>query len=356
MENNEYRLSASGLREMAEKVFCAYGMSGENAKTVADCLITADLRGVASHGIVRMKSYLERAEKENWNPEPRFSFEENGAVCVMDGNDGFGSLVGRAAMSKAIELAKTYGIGVCSVRNSSHFGMASYYSLMAAEQDMIGFCCTNGVSNLAPFGSKEGMLGTSPFAVSVPVEDRPPVSLDISCSVAARGRIANANREGRQIPAGWAIDSEGLPTTDPAAALKGAILPFSGHKGSGISIIIDILCGILNGGITSKHVREDPDKGPGVGHFFVALNIAAFEPLDEFKARAKSFCEEINNAEKAPGVSEVLVPGEQAGRRVAENLERGIKVGAGAMRELCEVCKKYGIETDPLSLILEDNK
>lgn len=138
MKNDEFKLSVSGLRELAEKIFRAYGMPAENAKIVVDCLITADLRGVTSHGIVRVKSYLERAQMENWNPAPKFSFSSCGAVCVMDGDDGFGSLVGTAAMEKAIELAKIHGVGVCSVRHSSHFGMAAYYPLMAAEQDMIG--------------------------------------------------------------------------------------------------------------------------------------------------------------------------------------------------------------------------
>lgn len=231
--------------------------------------------------------------------------------------------------------------------------MAAYYPLMAARQDMIGFCCTNGVSNLAPYGAKEGMLGTSPFAIAVPVQDKAPIALDVSCSVVARGRITNANREGRDIPLGWAIDSEGNPTTDPAAALKGAILPFGGHKGSGISMIIDVLCGILNGGTTAKHVRKDPDKGPGIGHFFLALDISAFEPLDEFKARAKQFVEEMKSAERAPGVNEVFVPGEQADKRIGYNLEHGISVGAGALKELCWVSEKYNVGIDPTTLILE---
>lgn len=354
MGNDEFRLSVSGLRDLAERVFCAYGMPAKNAKIVADCLVTADLRGVASHGIVRVKSYLERARKENWNADPVFKFSGRGAVCVMDGDDGFGSLVGTAAMEKAIELAKIHGVGVCSVRRSSHFGMAAYYPLMAAKQDMIGFCCTNSVSNLAPFGAKQGMLGTSPFAIAAPVQDKPPIALDVSCSVSARGRITNAKREGKSIPLGWAIDKDGNPTTDPAAALVGAILPLGGHKGSGMSMIMDVLCGVLNGGSTAKHVREDPDKGPGIGHFFLALDISAFEPLDEFKARAKTFVEEVKTAEKAPGVEEIFVPGEQADRRIAYNLEHGIPVGAGAMKELCEVSEKYGIGINPYDLIVKD--
>ena len=353
MANNEYRLSIEGLREFSTEVFEAYGLSHENASTVTDCLITADLRGVTTHGIVRVKSYLERAKRENWNPNPSISFSGKGAICTVDGDDGFGSLVGTAAMKKAVELAREHGVGICSVRKSSHFGMASYYSLMAAKEEMIGFCCTNGAPNVAPFGAKEGMLGTSPFAFAAPIKDSAPFSLDISCSVTAHGRVTNAKREGKTIPEGWAIDKDGYPTTDPAEALKGVMLPFGGHKGSGISMVIDLLCGILNSGCTSKHVREVPGEGPGIGHFFLAIDISAFEPLDEFKERALSFVTEMKNAGKAPGVSELFFPGEQAAKKTEYNLAHGIIVGAGGLKELCEVRDIYGISVDPERLIIE---
>lgn len=354
MEKNEYRLSVEGLREFSTKVFTAYGALPENAATISDCLLTADLRGVPSHGIVRVKSYLERAKKENWNPNPCFTYSGKGAICLMDGDDGFGSLVGSAAISKAMELAAVHGVGVCSVRRSSHFGMASYYPLKAAEKDMIGFCCTNSVSNVAPFGAKQGMLGTSPFAFCAPVKDSAPFCLDISCSISARGRVTNYKREGKMIPEGWAIDKDGNPTTDPALALKGAMLPLGGHKGSGMSMAIDILCGILNSGTTAKHVRENPEIGPGIGHFFLAIDINAFEPLEEFKQRALNFVNDIKGAEKAPGVSEIFVPGEQAAKRVEYNRTHGIIVGAGGLSELCEVREKYGISIDPRELILSE--
>ena len=353
MENKEYRLSVEGLRDFSTRVFMANGLSAENAATISDCLITADLRGVSSHGIVRVKSYLERAKKEHWNPDPKLSFSGKGAICTLDGDDGFGSLVGTAAMHKAMELAREHGVGICSVRKSSHFGMASYYSLMAAKEDMIGFCCTNGVSNVAPFGSKEGMLGTSPFAFSAPVKDSAPFSLDISCSVSAHGRVTNAKREGKPIPEGWAIDKDGYPTTDPAEALKGFMLPFGGHKGSGIAMVIDFLCGILNSGNTSKHVRQDPSIGPGIGHFFLAIDISAFEPLDEFKERALSFVTEMKNAAPAPGVKELFVPGEQAAKKTDYNLTHGIIVGEGGLKELAEVAERLNIEFKPEELIVE---
>lgn len=345
MEYETVRLDPAGLREVCTELFKAYGLEDEGAATVADCLITADLRGVASHGTVRIKSYLERARKEHWNPRPNIQFEQHGAACSVFGDDGFGALVGTAAMKKAIEIAKEYGVGVCAVRRSSHFGMASYYSLMAAKENMIGFCCTNGVSNLAPYGAMEGMLGTSPFAAAVPVEDKPPVSLDISCSVTARGKISNALREKKEIPTDWALGTDGYPTTDPAEAIKaGALLPMGGHKGSGISIIIDSLCGVLSGGSTAKHVREDPDSGPDVGHFFVALNIEAFRSVEDFKKDSARMCDDLKNAKPRPGVEEVFIPGEQAAKKAEKNLSRGIQIGRGGFAEMLEVCGKYGLE------------
>lgn len=340
------RVDAEGVRKILIKIFAADGILADNAAVVADNLITADLRGVSSHGVARIKSYLQRAKKENWNPDPQFRFTEHGAVCLLDGDDGFGSMVGTAGMKKAIELAKVHGIGMCEVKKSAHYGMASYYALMAAKEGLIGFSCTNGVSNLAHFGSMEGMLGTNPFSVAVPAEEFPLV-LDVACSVTARGNISNAKREGKDIPLGWAIDAEGNPTTDAAKALVGAVLPFAGHKGSGIAIMVDIMCGILNSGVTSKHVREDTTTGPNVGHMMIAIDPEAFMTKEEFKERLEKYKKELANAKKAPGVEKIYLPGEIEAEKEGFNKENGIKMGNGAFKELCEACAEYGIDENP---------
>ena len=340
------RVDAEGVRKILIKLFTAYGIPQDNAVMVADNLITADLRGVSSHGVARIKSYLQRAKKENWNKDPQISFNEHGAICLVDGDDGFGSMVGTRAMEKAVELAKVHGIGMCEVRRSSHYGMASYYAMQAAAKGMIGFSCTNGVSNLAHFGSMEGMLGTNPFSVAVPSEGFPLV-LDAACSVTARGNISNAKREGKDIPLGWAIDADGNPTTDAAKALVGAVLPFAGHKGSGIAIMIDIMCGILNGGVTSKHVREDASKGPNVGHLMIAIDPMAFMTEEEFASRLTAYKAELSGAKKAPNVEKIYLPGEIEAEKEAFNKENGIKMGCGAFRELKEACEEYHIDEDP---------
>ena len=345
------RVAPEGVEALCTKIFCAAGYPRQNAELIARSLVFADIRGVSSHGVARIKSYMERAKKEHWNADPHITFEGRGAVCIVDGDDGFGSIVGTRAMQKAVELAREHGVGLCAVRRSAHYGMASYYPMLAAQSGMIGFSCTNGVPNLAPFGAREGMLGTNPFSMAVPCLGADPVVLDVACSVTARGNIANAKREGRSIPSGWAIDREGSPTTDAAEALLGAVLPFGAHKGSGIAIMVDILCGILNGGVTSKHVREDPASGPNVGHTMLAIDISAFEPPAQFDARLKAYMQEIKSAARAPGVEEILLPGELEARKAVYNRAHGIRMGRGAFRELCQTCAEYGIPDDPAQYI-----
>ena len=350
------RVNPDGVRHLCTEIFCAAGYPRENAEFIASSLVFADIRGVSSHGVARIKSYMERAVKEHWNADPQITYKQKGAICQIDGDDGFGSIVGTRAMHKAIEMAKEHGIGFCTVSRSSHYGMASYYPMLAAEAGMIGFSCTNGVPNLAPFGSREGMLGTNPFSMAVPMKDMAPMVLDVACSVTARGNIANYNREKKEIPLGWAIDAEGNPTTDAAKALVGAVLPFAGHKGSGIAIMVDVLCGILNQGVTSKHVREDKSCGPNVGHTMIAIDIAAFEDPEDFDKRIKAFASELKNAEKAPGFDSILYPGELEAQRSEYNIKNGIKMGRGAFTELYETCKEYGIEEDPMQYIIGEDK
>ena len=356
-----YRISADGLKSLCAAVFAADGMVPENAEKVAASLIEADLRGVSSHGTVRLKSYVERSHKEHWNPNPQFRFAQRmPAVALMDGDAGFGSLVGTAAMEKAMELAEVYGVGICAAKNSSHFGMAAYYSLLAARNGMLGFVCTNGMPNLAPFGGREGMLGTNPFSIAVPAEGQEPLVLDVACSVTARGNVSNYKREGKQLPEGWCMDPEGNSTRDPATALKGTMLPFGGHKGSGIAVFVDVLSGILSGAAYGVHLRdaqkEGHEGGPGVGHFFLAANLSAFGDPAEVQKRIRTALDEIRASAPAPGFERVLMPGDIEAEKYRYNNEHGVLMGEGSWREICEVCRRFGLETDPQQYVTEETE
>ena len=356
-----YRISPEGLEKLCAAVFAADGMDPENAKKVAASLVEADLRGVSSHGTVRLKSYVERSHKEHWTQNPKLSFTQTlPAVALLDGDAGFGSLVGTAAMEKAMELAKIYGVGICAVKNSSHFGMAAYYPLLAARQDMLGFACTNGMPNLAPFGGREGMLGTNPFSIALPAEGEEPLVLDVACSVTARGNVSNYKREGKELPEGWCMDADGNPTRDPAKALKGTMLPFGGHKGSGLAVFVDMLSGILSGAAYGIHLRdgqkEGHEGGPGVGHFFLAADLKAFGDPAEIRKRIRTALDEIRASKPAPGFTKILMPGDLEAGKYLYNKEHGILMGEGSWKEICETCEKFGLDLDPQQFVWEETE
>lgn len=359
-EDAGLRLSIPQTRTLCEAIFQRAGLSAQDAATVADNLVFADLRGISTHGITRVCTYFARAKEGYHNTVPHIKLlRETPGSFLLDGDNGYGAVVGTRAMRLAIEKAKQNGVCLGSVCHSNHFGAASYYTLMAAERDMVGFCCTNSPPNMAPYGSREPMLGTNPFSTAVPAGQYPPMVLDIATSVVARGNILNAAKNGRSIPAGWAIDREGNPTTDAQKALQGAVLPFGGHKGSGIAIIIDVLSGILSGAAFGRGIRQltpegmkDGGTGADIGHLFLALDIYAFQDPDEFKARMDRLITELKQAERTPETREILYPGELEQRRMAENLNLGIPVGQGTYQELMALCSSLGLSESLQSCLM----
>jgi LDH2 family malate/lactate/ureidoglycolate dehydrogenase len=302
-----FRLDSEQVRPFCSQILQGVGMTQKYADTVVDNLIFADLRGVSSHGISRMKTYSDRARKGYCNVSPNIRIlRDKGSSILLDGDNGYGAVVGKTAMELTMERAKEYGCAICSVCNSNHFGAASYYTTMASGNDMIGFCCTNSQPNMAPYGSKEPLIGTNPFSIAIPAGEYPPVVLDIATSVVARGNILNAAKEGKSIPDGWAMDKDGNPTNDAQLALQGSVLPFGGHKGSGIAIAIDAICGILSGAAFGQHIRQLTEegmrgaegKGPDVGHLFAAISIAPLQDIGIFKVRMDQMINELKSAEK----------------------------------------------------------
>jgi len=242
------RFAPEALVAYASAVLERVDVPASDARTVAECLTMADLRGVDSHGLIRLVPYTRRIQAGVVKARPAIEVTMSfGAIAAVDGDNGLGPVVGLRAMEAAIELAEANGIGFVGVRRSNHFGVGAFYVDKAVRRGLLGCAISNAPPNMAPFGGRERFLGTNPFAVGIPVGTGAPMIFDASSSVAARGKIIAAAQKGQSIPAGWAIDPDGVPTTDAKLALLGAVLPFGGAKGSAISFIIDILSGTLTG-------------------------------------------------------------------------------------------------------------
>ena len=244
---------ADDVRRFVTALVAANGVPEDDAGAVADCLVRADLRGVDTHGIARLPGYLDRVRKNLINPRPVLEPKRVSSVAShLDGDNGFGFVVATRAMKEAMSIAQTTGLGLVSVKRSTHFGMAACYLLQAVEAGFIALVFTNASRAMPPWGGREALLGTSPFGAGAPGGERGPFILDMAPSVAARGKIRKALRLGQPIPADYALDADGRPTIDPARALEGVVLPMGGPKGSGLSMLMDILGGVISGAVVQS--------------------------------------------------------------------------------------------------------
>jgi LDH2 family malate/lactate/ureidoglycolate dehydrogenase len=317
-----------------------------DAQTVAECLTLADLRGVDSHGLIRLPVYLRRVQANAVKAKPNIQVDRRFAsVCMVDGDNGLGPVVGLRAMNEAIEIAQTAGFGFVGVRHSNHFGVGAFYVERAIRRELIGFATSNAPPNMAPFGGKDRFLGTNPFAIGVPTGRAKPLLLDASSSVAARGRIIAAAKRNAPIPPGWAIDSEGRETTDAKAALKVAVLPFGAAKGSAISFLIDILCGVFTGAAFARHLNtlENLDAVQNVGHIFAAFRTDLFLSSTEFTERMEESIGMLTASPPLPGVPRVLAPGEPELEAEAQNRKLGIPIAKEVVCELTEMGDEFGV-------------
>src|SRR5471032_2646518 len=296
----------------------AHGLSEQDAAIMAACLVRADLRGVDTHGLQFLPQYLDRVRRGLVNPKPNLVVERVTPMCgLLDGQNGYGFVVATKAMAAAIEMAKEFGVGIVSAKRSTHFGMAACYTLQALEAGFISFVFTNASRAMPPWGGREAFLGTSPFAGAAPSGNELPFDLDMSPAVAARGKIRRAARRGEAIPLGYALDAQGRPTTDPNAALEGGVvLPIGGPKGSGISMLMDIMGGVISGAACAGDVGNqflDYDRPQNVGHFFLAMKPDLFIPKDEYLKRMDTLVQRVHAIPTAEGVDEILMPREREG-------------------------------------------
>lgn len=344
--------TAEYLRDFTARVFMHFGVPPEDAATASSVLSKADLRGIDSHGVARLRAYVDMFTIGRINPTPNVRIvRERRSVATVDGDSGLGLVVGPKANEIAMEKAAEHGSGWVSVRNSNHYGIASWYSLKALERDMLGWSMTNSSRIMVPTWGAERMLGTNPIAIAFPAYRNPPVVIDLATTVVAFGKVEMAERAGMQVPQGWIIDENGQVTTSPGDVYKGGLLPLGStremgsHKGYCLAAMVDILSSVLSGANWGPFAppfalfEEAPDKsvGKGIGHFFGAMEIDGFEDVEVFKKRVDEWIDVFRKTRTAPGHEAVLIPGDP--ERASEELrsKRGIPLIEAVVNDLKEI-------------------
>lgn len=310
----ETRVSADALRAVVTDIFTRCEMNRPDAALLADSLVAADLTAVHSHGILRVSEYVKKLTTGGVNPRGRpFIAKDSGACLVVDGDNTMGQIGAHFSMGEAIARARTTGIAAVAVRGSNHCGAMAYYVLQAMRAGMIGLATTNALPTMAPWGGAERLLGINPLGIAVPAGEEPPIVYDAAWSGGAHGKIRVYQQKGLPLPEGWALDKDGAPTTDPAAAITGLLMPIGGFKGTGMAMLMGILSSMLSGaayGTELGSMEHGPAPGKD-GHFFAAIHIAAFEELDRFTARVDGVIRQLHAAKRAPGVEHIYAPGEK---------------------------------------------
>ena len=339
------RVSRRDLAAFVRQVLRASGVHTDHAAIVADCLVDANLRGVDTHGVVRLEHYVRRLQNGTINHVPRISFERTGPSSgIVDGDDGLGHVVAHEAANRAMELAEESGNGTVAVRRSSHFGMQAFYLSHVAERGFAGMLMTSTDSMLVPHGARKAYFGTNPIAFGFPANDAP-VILDMATTGVAFGNVALARVENSEIPAEWGLDADGNPTTDPHRIA--GLHPMASYKGSGLAMVVDIFCALFSGMPFGPHIPamyEDMDKRRHLGHFLSVWDVERFVPLATFKERIAEMIYELHELPTAAGHERVLYPGEPEAVCSKERERYGIPLEPGLLGELRSLGGEFGIE------------
>ncbi|MBN1468556.1 MAG: Ldh family oxidoreductase [Fusobacteriaceae bacterium] len=362
MSDEDVYLGADILQNFMRDVFIKLGVPKEDSKIISDVLITSDLRGMDTHGIQRCKMYYDRIKEGIYEVDTKIDVIKDGPTTALwDGNNGMGHVIAYKAMKTAIEKAKKYGLGAVAVRNSTHFGIAGYYSLMATNEGMIGITTTNARPSIPPTFGVEPMLGTNPLTLGAPTDEEFPFCLDCATSIIQRGKVELFNRLNKQMPNGVVIDDNGENITNPSEILKkmterkAALLPLggagedmSGYKGYGYATFVEILSAALQNGICLRDtlgIEENGQKRLKVGHFFLAINIEGFISLDNFKKTTGNIMRGLRSAKKEPNANNIFTAGEKEYNSILKRKETGIPINKSIQEDMKIMKKELGLDS-----------
>jgi len=346
------RIDHERLVRFVQAAFEKLGVPSAEAQIGADALVAADLRGVDTHGVIRFSPqawYVKWLSEGSMTARPNIRIvSESASTALIDGDRGMGMVIGHRAMELAVAKAKQSGIGMVGVRNSRHYGMSAYYAMQTLPHDMIGIAMTNASRQVVPTFGREARFGTNPMCFAVPADKELPFVLDMATTTAAAGKLELAARMEKAIPLGWALNENAQATDDPRVAQKARrLLPLGGsresgsHKGYGLAIVVEILCGVLTGTLTALNADQDPR-----GHFFGAIRIDAFRPLAEFKQDMDRLIQELKSTPPIAGQDRVYVAGEIEFETAEERTERGIPLLPSVLKGLREVGEQLGVPYD----------
>ena len=330
------------LKEVVIEVLKGLGASEDEAPLVAESLVRAEMRGTDTHGLPYLKLLGERIEARMVSVPTRVTvLKDEGATALLDGGNGIGQVAGWKAMELSLRKAREFGIGSTLIRNTNNLGFFAFYTIHAAAEGFAGIAMGNANAAISPWGGAEAFFGTNPISIAVPGSPEP-IALDMSSSLVARGKIRRAQRLGEKIPLGWALDDSGAPTEDPAAALKGTLLPIGGPKGYGLAFMVDVLAGMLSGAAFGRDIKSFHQlMGPTeVGALTLAINVERFMPLGQFRGLMKGYLDSIRGSRKAKGTARIYLPGEIEAENEKASRERGIELRPASVELVNQLLEK----------------
>ncbi|MDR6868789.1 LDH2 family malate/lactate/ureidoglycolate dehydrogenase [Microbacterium resistens] len=346
------RIAPEAWLRFASDVLRAHGVPGADADLVGDSLVQADLWGHQSHGLLRLPWYVARVRSGAMSAVTApATLVDTGSLLLLDGRDGIGQVLAERARIEAVARAREHGIGAVGVRNSNHFGTAMYFTRRAAEDGCVSILTTNASPAMAPWGGREKRIGTNPWSIAAPYGDGV-VALDIANTAVARGKIYLARQREEPIPPTWALAPDGSPTTDPAEAVHGIILPMAGHKGYAISFMMDVLSGALTGSAVGRgvHGPYEADEPSGAGHLFLAIDIESLGTAEDFRGRVQQMVDDVHHTPLAPGFDRIYYPGEIEDQNAAENVAAGgVVLPRNTWDELAALSADTGVTLPPLT-------